>query len=189
MIGTIPNDIRIGIINEELNDYTDCHDYIIKNNSIGGELLPDNETYCVYNGLGCLFIENLGSIIPNKIYYKTEKEAFKAMKDGKFHFLLHFPRNYSESVTITRNDEEFDSDEDSNFGIVNIYRDVKDWTIGLVVERELIYTYQRFAGKLAADCKSNQHAEKWPIIFKEPIYGKMDGPFFTEFTAPGVILM
>jgi len=189
VMGAIPNDIHIGIVNEELFNYSNCHDYASNNNLIGGELLlKDNETDCVYSGLGCMFIENLGSIIPNKIYFKTEDKAFKAMKNGRFHFILHFHKNYSKSVTIIRRDENF-NDEDLEFGQVTIYRDVKDWTIGLEVEKELFETYQRFAVKLAADCKLNKRAEDWPMQFKEPIYGKSDGSYFKGFTAPGIFLM
>ena len=121
--------MKIGIVNEELNNYTDCKQYVI-DNKIGGEILDDNET-CVYYGLGCMFIEKIGKIKdipPIKVYFKSEDEAFKAMKKGQFHYILHVPHNYSESVTVTKNMAIFVGDEDldeSNFQHIHVYRDVQ----------------------------------------------------------------
>lgn len=59
----------------------------------------------------------------------------------------------------------------------------------MLVEKELYNTYQRFAEKLATDCGASKLADRPPIRFNEPVYGEYDGPFFAQFTAPGIILM
>lgn len=121
----MPNDLTIGIINEELGNYPNCSAYIMDNKTIGGKVLSDNWT-CVYSGLGCKFIQKL-TAIPVKKYFKTKEEAIESMKKEKFHHILHFRKNYSESVTFKRNRSLIfnDEDDDSDFHNINVYRDAR----------------------------------------------------------------
>lgn len=64
-----------------------------------------------------------------------------------------------------------------------------DFTIGVLVEKELYYTYQRFAEKLATECGNSEKAARMPVRFQEPVYGEVDPPAFAKYTAPGIILM
>lgn len=118
--------MKIGIVNEELDNYTNCKEFVF-NNKIGGEMLDENST-CVYHGLGCMFIEKIGTIKdipPIKVYYKTEDEAFEAMNKGQFHYILHVPRNYSESITESKSKAIFFGDDELDLQHIQVYRDVK----------------------------------------------------------------
>ena len=66
MVGVIPSDMKIGIVNEELGNYTDCSQYATHDGRIGGQLLDDNTT-CIYYGLGCKFVQELSDKLPNKV--------------------------------------------------------------------------------------------------------------------------
>lgn len=62
-----------------------------------------------------------------------------------------------------------------------------DQQIGLMLARDLQYSYRDFAKDLLSSCNQNAKLADIPIQFKDPIYGSND-PSFTDFVAPGVIL-
>lgn len=64
---------------------------------------------------------------------------------------------------------------------------IADQQIGLMLARDLQYSYRDFAKDLLSSCDQNSKLADVPIQFKEPIYGDND-PSFTDFVAPGVIL-
>lgn len=64
---------------------------------------------------------------------------------------------------------------------------ITDQQIGLMLARNLQYSYRDFAKDLLSSCDQNSKLADVPIQFKEPIYGTND-PSFTDFVAPGVIL-
>lgn len=65
VIGTFPDDNKIGIVNEEMGNYTSCDEYKL-HNRIGGYLLKDNVT-CIYEGLGCKFVDYMGDKLKNRV--------------------------------------------------------------------------------------------------------------------------
>lgn len=126
-IGSVPNDLKIGIVNEELYNYTDCEEYMLEN-KVGGEILDDEDKTCLYSGLGCLFIGKIGKIKDVtliKVYYKDREEAFKDMKKGHFHYILHVPENYSDSMTIMKHSPVFFAERELDYTRIDVYRDVK----------------------------------------------------------------
>lgn len=64
-VGSIPDDLKIGIVNEELGEYKDCNEYI-KNNTVGGSVVDEFGT-CVYEGLSCKFIKQIEKVIKNQV--------------------------------------------------------------------------------------------------------------------------
>ena len=68
-VGRIPDDLQIGIVNEELGEYRNCHDYI-KNNTVGGHSV-DEFNRCEFQGLSCKFTEQIESTIKNQVILKS----------------------------------------------------------------------------------------------------------------------
>lgn len=64
---------------------------------------------------------------------------------------------------------------------------ILDQQIGLMLSRNLQYSYRDFAKDLLNSCDQNPKLADVPIQFLDPIYGSND-PSFTDFVAPGVIL-
>lgn len=56
------------------------------------------------------------------------------------------------------------------------------------MEKELHNVYFKFAEELAEDCQWNKNSVKYPVHFKEPIYGKPDYTY-SDLIAPGVMTM
>lgn len=65
--------------------------------------------------------------------------------------------------------------------------DISDQQVGLMLARNLQYSYRDFAKDLLSACEQNTKLADVPIQFMEPIYGTNE-PSFTDFVAPGVIL-
>lgn len=65
-VGNAPDDLAIGIVNQELGEYNNCIDYVNDNNKVGGYLEGGNRT-CMYSSLGCKFAEQIQSTIPNHV--------------------------------------------------------------------------------------------------------------------------
>ena len=68
-----------------------------------------------------------------------------------------------------------------------IYIIIIDQQVGLILVRDIQYSYRDFAKDLLKSCDQNEKLADIPIQFKDPIYGTQE-PSFTDFVAPGVIL-
>lgn len=181
-VGGIPDDLKIGIVNQELGDYKNCEDYINDNKTAGGYLVDELGT-CVYEGLGCKFAKQFQNGIQNQVYFESLEEALKAVKEGKIHQVLFFPHNYSDAFTTINNNNY---EEDFNFSQITFYKDEADNPLGLHVEKELYYSYLKFAKELAKDCQRSEKSAKLPLVFNEPIYGRHNLTY-SDYIAPGVM--
>ncbi|KAK0182407.1 hypothetical protein PV327_000549 [Microctonus hyperodae] len=70
---------------------------------------------------------------------------------------------------------------------IRVWLDMSNQQIGLMLARNLQYSYRDFAKDLLAKCDENTKLADVPIQFLDPVYGSND-PSFTDFVAPGVIL-
>ena len=60
--------MKVGIVNQELGNYSSCQAYVNDNNTIGGYVVDvDEYQTCVYEGLGCKFLEHIQDAIPNHV--------------------------------------------------------------------------------------------------------------------------
>jgi len=57
-----------------------------------------------------------------------------------------------------------------------------------VIRKALLDTYTNFVEDLLRDCDYDESLAKPPLHYGPPIYGKSE-PNFTEFMAPGIILL
>ncbi|KAK6632857.1 hypothetical protein RUM43_012596 [Polyplax serrata] len=186
VIGTFPEDTKVGIVNEEMGNYTNCEDYKL-HNRMGGYLLDDNRT-CIFQGLACKFVDYMGEKLQNKVYFHTKEEGLDEVRKGNIHQMLYFPYNFSRAVTIIRDGTSEFTDEELDLQEVTIYRDSVDVTLSTIVRAEIYETYKRYAESLAIDCNTNPHMEKFPIVFNDPVHGS-DQLTYRDFMAPGMILV
>lgn len=61
-IGPVPNDIKLGIVNEELGRYSNCTEYALGNLDRMKGALNENQS-CIYEGLGCQYVDLLGDLL------------------------------------------------------------------------------------------------------------------------------
>lgn len=171
-IGRDPSGLKLAIVNNDVN--------------IIDDLCPFNRN-CSMKNLSCRYISHLknSSMITN--YYPTLDSALDAVRTGEVWGAVYFNENYTDSLVArlaladTADDETIDSSE------IQVWLDMSNQQIGLMLNRDIQFSYRDFAKDLLETCEYNPKIGDIPIDFMEPIYGD-NKPSFTDFVAPGVIL-
>ncbi|XP_026316608.1 ABC transporter G family member 23 isoform X1 [Hyposmocoma kahamanoa] len=171
-IGRDPVGLKLAIVN---NDVTILDGYC-----------PYNQS-CSMKNLSCRYLDHLRNNSIIKEYYADLTSALNAVKEGDAWGALYFNENYTDSLFArlaladTADDETIESSE------VQVWLDMSNQQIGLMLNRDISFSYRDFAQDLLKSCDYNPKIGDIPIDFMEPIYGDTN-PSFTDFVAPGVIL-
>ncbi|KAK7792210.1 hypothetical protein R5R35_000492 [Gryllus longicercus] len=171
-IGRDPTGLRLAIVNHEVMDYrSGC----------------PIEYGCSFKNLSCRYLQHLKNSTIVKEYYETPESAIEAVRMGDAWGALYFTENFTDALVARMllgreaDDETLDQSE------IRVWLDMSNQQIGLMLNRDLQFSYRDFAQNLLTDCGENPKLADVPIQFREPIYGSND-PSFTDFVAPGVIL-
>ncbi|KAG7190145.1 hypothetical protein KM043_006275 [Ampulex compressa] len=142
---------------------------------------------CSFTRLSCRYLNFLDNDTTTKVYYPDADAATEAVRRGEAWGSLYFTENFTDAL-VARMALGRDSDEETlDQSEVRVWLDMSNQQIGLMLARDLQYSYRDFAKDLLKDCKQNTKLADVPIQFEDPIYGSND-PSFTDFVAPGVIL-
>ncbi|XP_008549185.1 ABC transporter G family member 20 isoform X2 [Microplitis demolitor] len=171
-IGRDPTDLKLAIVNSEMNwDNKSCN---IK-------------AGCLAGSLSCRYLEFLTNDTIIKEYYQYPEQAIDAVKQGRAWGTLYFTENFTDSLIARLNLGQAADDETLDQSEIRVWLDMSNQQIGLMLARNLQYSYRDFAKSMLAECGFNTKLADVPIQFSDPIYGTND-PSFTDFVAPGVIL-
>lgn len=170
-IGRDPTGLRLAIVNLEMN-------------STSGECYY--EKGCSFSALSCRYLSHLNSSIVQE-YYDDIDSAKQAVSDGNAWGAMYFSDNFTDALVARIALGRDADDETLEQSEIKVWLDMSNQQIGILLNRDLQYTYRSFAQGLLTDCGNNPKLGDVPIQFKEPIYGTNE-PSFTDFVAPGVIL-
>ncbi|KAJ8683422.1 hypothetical protein QAD02_019214 [Eretmocerus hayati] len=171
-IGRDPTDLNLAIVNGEMDwENKSCP-------------VPVN---CTYTQLSCLYLDYLDNKTMIKNYYQSVEEANDAVRTGKAWGTLYFTNNFSDALVARMASGPDAVEDDIDQSEVKVWLDMSNQQIGLMLARNLQYSYRDFAKNLLDGCGQNSKLADIPIHFSDPIYGSND-PSFTDFVAPGVIL-
>ncbi|EFN72463.1 ABC transporter G family member 20 [Camponotus floridanus] len=120
-------------------------------------------------------------------YYPDLDSAMKDIRDGEVWGTLYFTENFTDALVARMALGKDSDDETLDQSEIRVWLDMSNQQIGLMLARNLQYSYRDFAKDLLTSCHQNAKLADIPIQFKDPIYGTND-PSFTDFVAPGVIL-
>lgn len=115
-IGKTPTNLKIGIINEEMDNVHNCFNTSLKT------VFAHNET-CEFNKVSCRYIKELGDGTAHRIYFKTIEDAYNATRRTDVIGFLHFSHNFSESLQERLNDGRFASNAAFEYGQLNVRLD------------------------------------------------------------------
>lgn len=160
-IGQTPQDLPIGIFNEDLN----C-------------------SYEIF--LGEKIIQNLNNQTFIKKKYSSFKDGYDDLKNGVIWSLLHIDRGFSEEVIDLYAPEEGNKLTHSFKSLFHIYSDNTNDQISLTIKNELSRAMWVVVNKYAS-LKTSKNEISLPIKFEKPVYGE-EKPVFTFFMAPGIAL-
>ena len=167
-IGQEPRDLIMGLVNYE------------------SEYCPsDNSTGCVLSDLGCRMFSGDSRVILE--HTNNEKEGLERVRDGKLWGLLVIQENFTTGLLERLGGGG--QQERSSTGQVEVHMDMSNQQVALSLQRWVVQTLSNSTASLLSDCSfpaALLHQD--PILWREPVYGETD-PSFTEFMAPGIIIL
>ncbi|XP_043272865.1 ABC transporter G family member 20 isoform X2 [Venturia canescens] len=171
-IGRDPTGLKLAIVNHEMNwENKSC---------------PIAEG-CHLTHLSCRYLKFLDNETMIKEYYEDPESAMEAVRRGQAWGTLYFTENFTDALLARMMLGNGADEETLDQSEIRVWLDMSNQQIGLMLARNLQYSYRDFAQNLLSDCNENTKLADVPIQFKEPIYGSNE-PSFTDFVAPGVIL-
>jgi hypothetical protein len=120
-------------------------------------------------------------------YYDDVESAKLAVAQGNAWGAMYFTENFTDALVARIALGRDADDETLEQSEIRVWLDMSNQQIGILLNRDLQYTYRTFAQDLLEQCDNNPKLGDVPIQFKDPIYGTNE-PSFTDFVAPGVIL-
>ncbi|XP_053619497.1 ABC transporter G family member 23 isoform X2 [Plodia interpunctella] len=170
-IGRDPSGLKLAVVNDDVH-------------VIDG-YCPFNSS-CSMKNLSCRYLEQLTEHTV-KEYYADLSAALSAVREGEAWGALYFNENYTDSLVARLALADTADDETIATSEVEVWLDMSNQQIGLMLNRDIQFSYRDFAKDLLDTCNYNPKLGDIPIDFKDPIYGNKN-PSFTDFVAPGVIL-
>ncbi|XP_059045485.1 ABC transporter G family member 23 isoform X3 [Achroia grisella] len=170
-IGRDPSGLKLAIVNDDVN-------------VINGDC-PFNSS-CSMKNLSCRYLHQLEEHTI-KEYYADLTSALNAVKEGEAWGALYFNENYTDSLVARLALADTADNETIQTSEVQVWLDMSNQQIGLMLNRDIQFSYRDFAKDLLETCDYNPKLGDIPIDFMDPIYGNKN-PSFTDFVAPGVIL-
>ncbi|XP_037295919.1 ABC transporter G family member 20 isoform X3 [Manduca sexta] len=170
-IGRDPSGLKLAIVNADVN--------------VLDGYCPYNSS-CSMKNLSCRYLEHLDNHTV-KEYYADLTSALEAVRQGEAWGALYFNENYTDSLVARLALADTADNETITSSEVQVWLDMSNQQIGLMLNRDIQFSYRDFAKDLLETCHYNPKLGDIPIDFMDPIYGNKN-PSFTDFVAPGVIL-
>ncbi|RVE45990.1 hypothetical protein evm_009332 [Chilo suppressalis] len=170
-IGRDPTELKLAIVNDDAQ-------------LVNGECMFNSS--CSMKNLSCRYLSHLTDHT-RQIHYANLSAAQDAVKQGHAWGVLFFNENYTDSLVARLALADTADEETVHLSDIQVWLDMSNQQIGLMLNRDIQYAYRDFAQDLLDRCKYNPKLGDIPIEFLDPIYGNKD-PSFTDFVAPGVIL-
>ncbi|XP_023314051.1 ABC transporter G family member 23 isoform X1 [Trichogramma pretiosum] len=178
-IGRDPTDLKIAVVNDEMIWETKDCNWTQPQNTSSGE--------CSFENLSCQYLKHLDNSTLIKEYYRDTESAIDAVRRGKAWGALYFYGNFSQELLARMALGKNVDDDVFEYSEVHVWLDMSNQQIGLMLARNLQFSYRDFAKNLLTSCGENPKLADVPMQFNDPIYGSNE-PSFTDFVAPGVIL-
>lgn len=132
-IGRDPTGLKLAIVNEEMNFTTKyCPTY---NN-------------CTFEHLSCEYLKSLDNVTMIQEFYETPEQAQEAVRRGLAWGTLYFTENFTDAL-VARMALGKESDEETlDQSEIRVWLDMSNQQIGLMLTRNLQYSYRSFAKNL-----------------------------------------
>jgi len=180
-IGKDPSHLPLGIVNNEIAFNNCSYD-------------PNVKSGCVMKDLSCRMIHDFNANETFVLeYFENEQLAYEATKEGNIWGYVGFHENFTQAFVsrmskILRKDGEMPDKETRNQSTAQIYLDTTNQQVAFRITNALSDGYVKFTKNLLSDCDLPLDLADPPVRFNEPIYGSAS-PNFTEFMAPGIIII
>jgi len=168
-IGQEPKNLRLGFVNLESDNCS------------------STDTSCDFSDLGCKFVNALeNNAVLNR--YEDVVSGKAAAQDGDIWGLLYFKENFS-SAYVSRMTSPVNADQEVlAASTVEVFLDMSNQQVALSLQSLVMQSFDNFTKSILDACNFPEDAVSLPIRWGTPIYGDQE-PSFTEFMAPGIIIL
>jgi len=179
-IGRDPKNIRVGIINEEI-DLRNCANYTYIHNN---NCFLDEHMYG-----SCQLIYQLHKrTYKIKDYYNVE-EAKNAIRKNAISALLRFNWNYTTSLKDRVSTGQASTDDVVNNSFFEFWIDDSDRYMSSLIERDVTLSLADALKNLVGSCNNSlDKVVSYPIKIHDAVYGTNSGSF-GHFVAPGTVCL
>ncbi|OAD53905.1 ABC transporter G family member 23 [Eufriesea mexicana] len=179
-IGMYPKGLSILVVNNEADN---CN----YGKYQGNVTYNRDENTCTMVDISCRFQNAIDDLIPNKIFYDSIEEAEQNAYSGNTFGILHFHRNFSDSMTNRLENSLDVSNDVITTSRINIFIYILDYPTYFYVQRELYDIFLKQYEKIMEECGASRKLGNVPILFEEPIYGSKEQTYFS-FLIPTFVL-
>lgn len=186
-IGDNPKNLKIGVVNDELNHYMDCYNSSLITASIRNSTNEYETHFCDLYKISCRYLNEIPVEIAEQIHFTTYAAAYAEAKKANIIGFVHFAENFTEAINdiqINGRDANVGSFEN---GEISIRLDMSNQQVAYFLERKLREFFGDFAKKLMVDCGYPEALGTIPVHFEDPVYSTFDTEF-KEYAAPGVVM-
>lgn len=167
-IGREPTDLPLAYVNQESN----CSNV---------------KSGCDFSDLSCRLTTSL-SYKGDYVRYDNLSEAHAGVVNGSLWGLLVFPANFSAAYVARMTAPAHADQAIINQSSVLVQLDMSNQQIALTVQNQILSSFDNFTRSLLRECRFTEEAASLPITWGDPVYGTKE-PSFTEFMAPGIIIL
>ena len=167
-IGQKPSGLQFGIINNELPDSELC----------SSSNYSDIET-CDLTYFSCKMFKSNQTV--QLVQYSNETQALDDVESGHIWGYLNVPDNFTSSLI-----SKFTGGPLTDG--VEVVLDMSNHQVGFTLQQWLVDSVDTFTLDLLDTCGMSRDLAASPLTWQQPVYGDRE-PSFTEFMAPGIIIM
>jgi hypothetical protein len=138
-IGRDSTGINLAIVNKEMNSST-------------GECYYENG--CSFSSLSCRYLSYLNTSIIQELYEDVESAKY-AVEQGNAWGAMYFTENFTDALVARIALGPDVDDETLEQSEIRVWLDKSNQEIGILLNRDLQYTYRQFAQGLLEDCETN----------------------------------
>lgn len=177
-IGSNPIGLKIGIINNEIKNFTECLDPLLK-------MTTTDRFTCRVSKISCRFVNSINDSIATKIFYKNFSDAYQDVKHGKIVGLIYIPINFTSSMRPLNEWENLLENYSSN-GEIQVFLDQSDRQITFFLKQKLYDSFNEFIEELMHDCGKSRKVGSPPVQINT-MFGSMKDEMRRSMT-PGIII-
>lgn len=179
-VGKNPNGLKIGIVNNEINDAKFCTEYLRSTN------FTFSSNLCYFENLSCYLLNEIQDSTATKIYYNSFDQAFRDAKAGLTSGLISIDSNF----TILMSERKFDwqpmTEKANDSNIIQVYLNHEDSIIASFLQHRFFKAFERLNKKMLRQCELNDALEDSSLnIDQGLLYGTFDDDY-TMTIMPGL---
>lgn len=154
-IGGDPIGLKIGIVNNEIVNFSECSDPLNKMTTIV-------DYTCQVSKISCRFIHTIKDSTATKVYYKNMEDAYADALSGNIIGIINFASNFTPSFKPLHALQDYVEDYTPD-GEIQIFMDQADPQITFFMKNRLYETFQEFIENLMEDCGKSKKVGSSPI--------------------------